>query len=450
MGFFDIFQKKERISNKLRVKNNTIDSWSNRSGYTRYSGERDLYDVLGYPQKITYHEYSDRYCRQDLARAIIDLPINYTWGDYPRIYETPDYNTAFELAWDKLVDEFNIFSVFKLLDRKASLGKYAVLYIGFEYKVLDNKNLSPEKLLYITPFSEVDATVDSWDNDKSSQRFGQPETYSISAMIGESTISSVVPWQQVIHVVECPINNSLEGSPRLESVYNRLLDIEQIVGGSSEMFWRGALPGYVANLGDNAFVNDDQINTIKEQLTAFSNNLQRWIYLQGLSVEALAPQVESPKEHVDVQLQLVSSASGIPLRILVGSERGELASSQDERAWLRTIENRRLSFAENNILRPFIDRLINLKLLPAPDTGKYTIEWPSLRILSEKEKADIGRVHTDALSRYVLSPGADLIEPPELFMRRELGMTDSEISAAESMREGISSIGDGKIEDTNE
>lgn len=443
MGMFNWFQKKATAN--LKIKNSAMDKWSRTTNPSLY-GDRNLYEVLGYPTSITYEDYAQRYRRQDLARAVIDLPIDYTWGYAPRIYETPDYDTKFEIQLKKIINDFNIFSVFKLLDRQASLGKYAVLYLGFEYTTVGD-NLIPEKLLYITSFSEVDAKVNSWDKNKVSSRFGQPENYSISATVGDVAISSIAPWQQVLHVVECPINNSLEGSPRLESIYNRLLDVEQIVGGSSEMFWRGALPGYVANLGDNAFINEDQINSIKEQLTAFSNNLQRWIYLQGLTVESLAPQVESPKEHVDVQLQLISSASGIPLRILIGSERGELASSQDERAWLRSIENRRISFAENDIIRPFIDRLIALKLLDAPETGEYTVEWPSIRVLSEKEKADIGRVHVDALSRYVLSPGADLIEPPELFMRRELGMTEAEISNAGSMRDETSIVGDGNVDD---
>ena len=72
-------------------------------------------------------------------------------------------------------------------------------------------------------------------------------------------------------------------------------------------------------------------------------------------------------------MKLISAASGIPLRIMTGSERGELASTQDDGNWASRIEERQLHFAEPMILRPLIDRLIELRALPEPSDGEYQL-----------------------------------------------------------------------------
>ena len=91
-------------------------------------------------------------------------------------------------------------------------------------------------------------------------------------------------------------------------------------------------------------------------------------------------------------MKLVSVASGIPIRILTGSERGELASSQDDGNWAGRVEERQIHFAEPIILRPLIDRLISFGALPEPSDGEYEIEWQSLSDPGERENAETAEI----------------------------------------------------------
>ena len=154
----------------------------------------------------------------------------------------------------------------------------------------------------------------------------------------------------------------------------------------------------------------------------------------GISIKSLETQVADPSAHVDVQVQMISAVTGIPKRILTGSERGELASTQDETQWLESIGQRRHEFAEPMIIRPLVDRLIGFGVLPAP-IETYFVNWEDLWSTSDKDKADIGAVRSQALQSYVSNPFAMDILPPTVFLKYILNMSDDDVSLIEEMRE---------------
>jgi hypothetical protein len=151
-----------------------------------------------------------------------------------------------------------------------------------------------------------------------------------------------------------------------------------------------------------------------------------------LKLSALAPQVSDPKNHVDVQLMMISAVTGIPKRILSGSERGELASSQDAAEWIAFVQGRREEFAEPHIIRPFVDCMIEYGILPKPEK-EYVIEWADLFSVSEKDKVEIGRIRATALREYFVNPIAPEVVPPEAFMEFFLGLTQSQIDLITEM-----------------
>ena len=104
---------------------------------------------------------------------------------------------------------------------------------------------------------------------------------------------------------------------------------------------------------------------------------------------------------------MISGATGIPLRILVGSESGELASSQDENNWNSRVDERRTTFAGPCILRPLVQKLIDIgELVP---NGKWYVDWPKATAISEADRASIAVNKTTALRNYVSTPGAEMV-----------------------------------------
>ncbi|MEE9356522.1 MAG: anti-CBASS Acb1 family protein [Methylococcaceae bacterium] len=418
----------------------------------QYDGDRKIYQALGYKTLLVYTDYAAKYDRQDIAKAIINRPVSATWRGGITLLESDDKEeTPLEKAWKELYDELKLHSKFARLDRLTGIGCYGVLLLGLD----DVKNASTDfikpvegtrKLLYVKPLGEGSAIVDRWEQNASSERYGLPTVYKITLTNpGSRTSTSLqVHHSRVIHVAGELMESETDGTPRLKSVYNRLMDLEKLVGGSAEMFWRGARPGWQGEVGeDYQELDDDQKTDLQDQIEEYEHNLRRFLINKGIKFSSLDQQVSDPKPHVFVQLQMISAVTSIPLRKFIGSERGDLASSQDNDAWNELIQDRRDEFAEPLIVRAFIDRLIEYGVLPKASKDGYSVQWVDLWAPSEKEKAEIGKIRADALAAYGRNPGVEAFVPPEGFLRYFLGLKEEQIELIGEMnKQAIQEEGD--------
>lgn len=399
-----------------------------------FSGDRDLYTALGYTIEPVFSDYKARYDRQDIARAIIDAPVRACWREVPELTESQEDETDFETQWIDLVDRRSIYHYLSRCDRLSSIGQYAVLLLGFDDGAeLTEPVVSAKDLLYLMPYMQDAASIDEYEKDSKSERYGQVNQYSINMSIGssETSMTKKVHWSRVIHVSEDNLSSDVFGTPRLQSVLNRLQDIEMISGGSSEMFWRGGFPGFGLKVDSDARIGKQDLPALEDEMEKYIHGLKRYIRLEGISIQELKPQIADPSAHINILIDLIAAAVRIPKRILLGSERGELASSQDEKNWAQRIDERRREHCESKILRPLIDRLTKFGVLAEPKEG-YTVAWPDLLTPSDKEKAEVGQIRSKALKDYVEAIGASDMLPPSIFLRHILHFTTDEIDQIEA------------------
>jgi hypothetical protein len=188
------------------------------------------------------------------------------------------------------------------------------------------------------------------------------------------------------------------------------------------MFWLGARPGYHLSVRDNANLNQGDLDAVKDQVDEYEHNFRRFLKTKGLDITPMAPQVQDPSPTFETAISAISAVKGIPKRILLGSERGELSSGQDRTEWLEKIQSRRDEYAEQQIVRPFIDRCIMAGALPSPMEEDYEVQWQDLFALSDREKADVGKVRAEALKAYGSVPGLQDIIPVESFVELFIGL----------------------------
>jgi hypothetical protein len=410
-----------------------------------YSDTRDIYQALGYPglEELKFPQYYAQYRRQDIAKAVIKRPVEATWrGDISLVESDDDQETELEKAWDDLMkdDSLKLKNKFSRLDRLTGLGKYGILILGLSdiattekwaEPVMNNSNL---RLMYVKPISEINATIELYETKSNDPRFGLPLYYKVSFVVpgGHVTSEVRVHYSRIIHVTDDQLESEIEGTPRLEDIFNRLKDLEKLVGGSAEMFWRGARPGYNALVDKDYTMSKTVEDDLMSQIDEYEHNLRRILKTEGVSLKGLEMQVANPKEHVDVQIQMISAVKGIPKRILTGSERGELSSSQDADEWDSYVKGRREEFAEPQIIRPFVKRLMEFGILPESSDG-YSVEWEEMFSQSDKEKAEIGRVRSESLSKYAAS-GAESVMPFESFLEYFMGFNKDQIDIVVEMR----------------
>ena len=436
---------------------------------TTFGGLRKHYEIFGWPIAPDFDYYLHLYRRGGIAKRIISAYPFATWRTAPTLQEkgkdkTATEETQFEKQWVQLVDKRKLFHYLERVDRMARMGTYALLFLGYSDAVDYNMLAEPvgalrgtdpwDKLLYLQPYAENQVIVNQWDTVPSSPRFGMPLIYQIQfslPSIGGNTSgiinqSVLVHFSRVLHVAEDVLESDLIGAPALESIINYLLDLEKLHGSAAEAFFQQHPPGLIfsaqadANIDTTTFTDDDGQSRIND----FIHGLKRWLALQGIDVTQIKPELGDPNPCKEMLLELMAGTCGIPKRILVGSERGELASGQDETAWNKRVEERQQNWAEPFVLRPLADELILKGVLPMPGQDGYSVEWSEQEAIGEKDKAEISDKRSSAIQKYASSPNTEQIVPVEVFLREVMGFSQETITECE---EKLQELWDKDLED---
>jgi len=436
---------------------------------------RDIDDEVGYPESLSVNLYRQLYDREAVAARVVEVLPQESWMLNPAVFEDedPTVETQFEGAWRELNMILNpntwlqqeeggvVWEYLARVDMLSGIGSFGILLLGLD----DGKDLSEPvepnsnlNVIFVRAVDESLVDIASYETDKTSPRFGHPTFYNVQfhdpeltdqGGVGLDISTNKVHWTRVVHIADNLGSSEIFGRPRMMQVYNRLYDLRKLYAGSAEMYWRGAFPGISLEshpqLGADLELSTTEKDAIRDTMENYHNGLQRYLLNIGLSAKSLAPQVVDPTPQIDTQIESICIRLGIPKRIFCGSERGELASGQDDKTWNDRLAFRQRYYLTPRVVAPFIDRLIMLGVLPEPNNG-YRIKWPDLNSLTEDEQATIAVKRTDALTKYVAGNVANLIDPiPFLTNIVGLGMEEAEML----VREGLDGSLDMDGEDDN-
>jgi len=409
-------------------------------------GDRSIDSECGYPNSITVEDYSKMIARNGLAARANNILPSEAWSVTPIIKENKEADsTDFEKKWEELVREKDVYNYLYRADVLSGIGSYGVLLIGVnDGKKLEQPLTAASELLYLKPFSQLSVKVADTEKNTSSPRFSKPTFYDIStngtAEDPNPTdgINIKVHWTRLVHVADNRHSSDIFGVPRLQTVYNYLLDIKKILGGSGEMFWKGGFPGYSFEVNNDADGADLDPESIKEEMELYSNGLQRYLAISGVSAKSLAPQVADPENHITSNVKAIAMAMGIPYRIFLGTEEAKLASSQDKSTWNTRIRKRQEGYLSPLVLRPFINRLIEVGILP--EVKFFTIEWPDLNSPTDEDRAQIAKLRTEALGDYVQRDVSMILSPKQFLhqiMDMDIELVDSILAESEDSQAHI-------------
>lgn len=388
---------------------------------TAFGGKRDYYEVLGYTPEPTIDDYRVRFERDPVAGKVVEFPAEETWRDTPTVKDGRDKeasdDTEFCRTWSDFAERMRAYHYMQRVDVQAGIGRFGLLHIGVagssDLATEVNRVNSINDILYLRPYGEDSVSVAEWQTNPANPRYGLPHIYRVetghmtgsgSAVLGTRPL--LVHWSRCIHVAEGLLDNEVYGRPRLQRVVNLLDDILKVVGGSAEATWKLMRKGFVLNLDAEMDDMDAAASEmLSEQFDEYDHGLRRFVKTKGLNVQDLGSEVVDPSGIFGIILTLISVATRIPKRILQGSERGELASSQDATNWAGYIAGRQLNFAEPAILRPLIDRLLKWGALPQPVSGRYICVWDSLFEMSDTEKANLANLWAQAIQKASVALG---------------------------------------------
>lgn len=362
---------------------------SAKAGLT-FGGSRDLYEALGYLREIRVEDYRARYKRNALAAKVVEAYPEATWRGGAALVEddNPDSLTEFERAWEDLTKRLKVFPVLMRADILAGLGRYSVILVGAPGDMASPLpgQFKADQLAYLTPFAEDDATIEKIVDDPTDPRFGLPEMYNLKRT-GAGKTARKAHHSRIIHVVDKPLDDTVYGQPRLERIWNLLDDLEKVTGGGSEAFWLRAHQGHHYDLDPELEVTPEEIKKMQDAAEELAHGFRRTMATRGAKLNILGSDVAVFNTHVEALTSLIAGGTAIPKRILMGSERGELASSQDKKNWDERVADRRQEMAEPTVLRPLVDLLIKHGALPKPH--EYQVVWPDTAALDMKEASEV-------------------------------------------------------------
>lgn len=437
---------------------------------------RDLIDLLidprreidrecGYPFDITPLMYHMLYERDGISKRVVSLIPEESWAMDPEIFEDSNEKTFtdFEIAWKELEQRLNMYHVMHRADELSGIGRYGVLLLGLadgqDYStpvpgINDRGEKDPtfkgkNQLLFVRAFDETAVRVNMRESNMANPRFGKPTMYTLVfkdlditdlAGAGIATIGDVtkrVHWTRLVHIADNLQMSEVYGTPRMKPVFNRICDIRKLMGSSAEMFWKGGFPGLSFELHPGIGDAELDMKSLRDELDRYSNGLQRYLALAGMSAKTLAPQVADPVPHITSQLEHIAITLGIPKRVFFGSEEAKISSSQDTRTWNKRLSRRQEKYLTPRVVRPIIDRLVTLGVLPEPK--QYEVYWPDLNVSTDLEQAQKALVQAQALAQYASGGGASVMSP-ESFLSVVLGLdagTVAEIMSAQRMYQNL-------------
>lgn len=360
-----------------------------------FGGLRDVAKVLGYKNSIGIEDYRLRFRRNPIASRVVRALPQATWRGGGEIIEddTTPTMTPFETQWDELATRLRLWRIFWKADVLSGLNRHGGILIGAPGRLdseLDGDG-DPNDVVYFKAYADDVLLVNTLEDNTENERFGLPRTYKLKPPKEQKIVSlgnfeREVHWSRVIHVCD-ELEDDLYAAPRLECVWDRLDDLDKVTGGGAEAFWLRAHQGMQVDVDKEIELDPEKENALDKEVDEYLHAISRVMRTRGTKVTTLGSDTADFKNPVAAIIAQICSGSGIPQRILMGSERGELASTQDRDNWFDQVADRRSQFAHPNEIKQLTDRLITYNFLKEP--AKYDTRWSQLKGMDEGQKADL-------------------------------------------------------------
>ena len=366
------------------------------------------YKDFGFPESLLFQDLYRMYERNGIAAAGIDKTALKTWQDAPYLLEHErdgsqqgaSEETALERDIRRKFEALRLWAKLRALDRMSMVGGYAGLILRYrDGKRFDEPvdRVSGLDALYrVEPVWAAQLAVSETDNNPSSETFGEPKMFEFK----ESAVAATPGAAQRsfrIHpdrVVIWSDDGTINGRSILEPGFNDLITLEKISGAGGEGFWKNAKGAPVIEIDKEAKLDqmaktmgvpvDELADKMNEQVADYNAGFDQLLMLMGMTAKPLNVTLPSPEHFYSVALQSFAASIGMPVKILVGMQTGERASSEDADEWAQTCMSRRANIVHPNIME-LVARLQKVGVLPEKD---WFIDQADLTESSMSEKIE--------------------------------------------------------------
>ena len=398
-----------------------------RAGLT-FGGNRKLDSALGRLKTIVPENYVHRYTRGGIAGAIVDKLVNTALRSGATISQDTGTSTGTSTnQWDKeiilLFTKLRVWDVLREAFIECRKGRYSIIVIGAA--MADNETLEQplgkigrDGINYLRAFGQVSITQPTKNDlikDERSPLVGYPERYRVTLARGNVR---KIHYTRVIHIAD---SLTPWGNPVLERIWDRLDDLDKVVGGGAEGTFQNIKRGAwnidpdidfeSSEEGADGDIDYDELPTkYEDAIAAYRHGVLDDLILQGITPVDMKTQIPNISANAKLLMRLIAAASGYPERVLFGTEEGKLAGEQDSAAYADDVRAYREGFCERHV-RKLLDRFIELGVIV---NTPYTVGWSSAEKVSPVDKAAIVASYANANRRQSQADKGIIITPDEI------------------------------------
>lgn len=404
------------------------------SGYGSDEKHPSAWKDYGYPTEITFDMLYAMYERNGWAAAGVELPADYTWQDFPAIYEGIDIEKAEQrekdTPWEAaLADHFDQHMLHQRLqeaDKRGRVGRYSAFVVQIKGTSGEHEwskelgKITADNVVQYIPVYEGQLVPREYDTNESSENYGKVKTWqfnesALDPQDGQSKPRNVVVHDsRVIVFPEGANDGSINGKPCNKAGFNHLLNLEKIEGAGGEGFWKNAAQKLVfKDQSDDGGVPDFGTGDPKEDaklwdqmLEGFQANMGKHLNVGGFDVTNLQSSLIDPKSFHELSLSGYSASIKMPSKILEGTQTGRLAGDSDSAQFGQNMQTRRENWGTTMICA-VIDWQIKHGVIKPP-AGSYSIVWSDITEPSTGDKLELVGKMADINQKSVFG-GAGLI-----------------------------------------
>lgn len=363
----------------------------------------DAWCSYGYPNNLCFSDYYKLWEREGVAHGAVMLLNEKCWETDPEVIEGDEDSratapTAWEKQFKKLAKRVKLWEKFRDADMRRLVGYYS----GIILQIADNKKwdqpvnrVSERQLVKLIPCWEGQLRVNEWFDDPDQPNFGEPKSFTYDEIrVTDGSNETTKNGRSVtIHPDRVVVIGDIRsGIPFLRAGFNAAINLEKIVGGSGESFLKNASRQLGINFEKDVDlssiarahgVNQGELQEIFDEVTRGMNQgIDQTIITQGATVNPLVATVPDPEPHFNIALQTFAASVRIPTKILVGHLTGERASTEDNKAFNKTGQGRRVNVLSADI-EQFVGHVTQLGMLPDVESS---VIWDNLTEPSLDEK----------------------------------------------------------------
>lgn len=335
------------------------------------------WEEYGYPDTIGFDQLYTMWRRGGMAHGAVERLVDRCWSENPYLIEgTDSADSKQESPWEagvrRYCEAIGLWAAWADLDRKRLVGGCAGLILE-----APGKWSEPIRRGTVTGVRAV------WRNQ-------------LEPISREVVTERVRMWQYIsrdgrtrtdVHPDRVFILGDWDDPLSfIEPAYNYLLNLDKICGGVAEGTLKNAARQLALEFGEGGNLQQlatsmgkqpEEVSDVLNQMaTDLNTGIDALFAVTGGKVSPIVSQVPDPKAPADVNAQQAVAAWRIPMKILIGNQTGERASTEDMRDFnaLCQSRNERTVYPE---IRDFFDHLAGIRAID-PLPAEWSVGGPDL------------------------------------------------------------------------